>query len=143
MLSPTSTARNRGAPAPNGSTPRVSPRSFAGRATSRAREIAVRLAIGASRARLVRLLLVESLLLAFLGAAASLLVAWGGVRALGTIDPATTLRVTRDSGLGSVAFSAISLDWTAMAFTLGVALVVGLLFGLAPAIGATRASLTD
>jgi predicted permease len=114
-----------------------------GRATSRAREIAVRLAIGASRARLVRLLLVESLLLAFLGAAASLVVAWGGVRALGTIDPATTLRVSRDSGLGSVAFSAISLDWTTLAFALGVALVVGLLFGLAPAIGATRTSLTD
>ena len=51
--------------------------------------------------------------------------------------------MTRDSGLGSVAFSAISLDWTALAFTLGVTLVVGLLFGLVPAIGATRASLTD
>jgi len=114
-----------------------------GRANTRAREIAVRLAIGASRGRLVRLLLIESLLLAFVGAAASLLVAWGGVRALGTIDPATTLRVSRDSGLGAVAFSAISLDWTALAFTLGVTLIVGLVFGLVPAIGATRASLTD
>ena len=114
-----------------------------GRANSRAREIAVRLAIGASRGRLVRLLLIESLLLAFIGSAASLVVAWLGVRALGTIDPATTLRVTRDSSLGSVAFSAISLDWTALVFTLGVTLVVGLLFGLVPAIGATRASLTD
>ena len=114
-----------------------------GRANSRAREIAVRLAIGASRGRLVRLLLIESLLLAFVGAAASLLVAWGGVHALGTIDPATTLRVTRDSGLGSAAFSTISLDWTALAFTLAVTLIVGLMFGLVPAIGATRASLTD
>lgn len=114
-----------------------------GRANSRAREIAVRLAIGASRARLVRLLLIESLLLAFVGAVASLIVAWAGIRALGTIDPATTLRVTRDSGLGSAAFSTISLDWTALAFTLGVTLVVGLMFGLVPAIGATRASLTD
>ncbi|MGH7615694.1 MAG: ADOP family duplicated permease [Gemmatimonadaceae bacterium] len=114
-----------------------------GRANTRAREIAVRLAIGASRGRLVRLLLIESLLLAFVGAGASLVVAWGGVRLLGTIDPATTLRVTRDSGLGAVAFSAISLDWTALAFTLGVTLVVGLVFGLVPAIGATRASLMD
>jgi putative ABC transport system permease protein len=114
-----------------------------GRANTRAREIAVRLAIGASRGRLVRLLLIESVLLAFVGAAVSLVVAWGGVRALGTIDPATTLRVTRDSGLGAVAFSAISLDWTAVAFTLGVTLVVALVFGLVPAIGATRASLTD
>jgi putative ABC transport system permease protein len=114
-----------------------------GRAHGRAREIAVRLAIGASRGRLVRLLLIESLLLAFVGAAASLVVAWAGIRALGTIDPATTLRVTRDSSVGAVAFSAISLDWTALAFTLGVSVVVGLLFGMVPAIGATRASLTD
>ena len=113
-----------------------------GRASARRREIAVRVAIGAGRARLMRLLLTESLLLATVGAVASVAVAWAGVHALGTINPATTLRVSRDSALGSVAFSSITLDWHALAFTFGVSLVVGVLFGLAPALGAARESFT-
>lgn len=112
-----------------------------GRANARRREIAVRLAIGAGRARLVRLLIAESLLLAFVGATASVAVAWAGVRALNTINPATTLRASSNGGLGAVAFSSISLDWTTLAFTLGIAIVVGLVFGLVPAMHATRASL--
>jgi putative ABC transport system permease protein len=114
-----------------------------GRASARQREIGVRLALGAGRARLVRLLLAESVLLALLGGAASVLVAWASVRALGTIDPATTLRLQRDSSLGAMAFSSIALDWRALGFTLAVAITVGVLFGLVPAIGATRESLTD
>ncbi len=113
-----------------------------GRASARRREIAVRVAIGAGRARLIRLLLTESLLLASVGAIASVAVAWAGVHALGTINPATTLRVSRDSALGAVAFSSISLDWYALAFTFAVSLIVGVLFGLAPALGAARASFT-
>jgi putative ABC transport system permease protein len=114
-----------------------------GRATARRREIAVRLAIGAGRGRLVRLLITESLLLAVVGATASVLVAWLGVHALSAVNPATTLHLQRDAGLGAVTFSSISLDWTALAFTFGIALVVGLLFGMVPALNATRASLTD
>jgi len=113
-----------------------------GRASARGREMAVRVAIGAGRSRLIRLLLTESLLLAFLGAVASLAVAWAGVRALGTIDPSTTLRAARDNTVGAVAFAAISLDWNALAFALVVSLVVGVLFGLAPALGAARDSMT-
>jgi putative ABC transport system permease protein len=113
-----------------------------GRASARSREMAVRVAIGAGRSRLVRLLFTESLLLAFFGAVASLLVASAGVRALGAIDPATTLRAARDNAVGAVAFSAISLDWSALGFALVVSLVVGLLFGLAPALGAARDSVT-
>ncbi len=113
-----------------------------GRASARSREMAVRVAIGAGRSRLVRLLLTESLLLAFLGAVASLAVAWAGVHALGTIDPSTTLRGPRGTTVGAVAFSAISLDWNALAFALVVSLVVGVLFGLAPALGAARDSMT-
>ena len=112
-----------------------------GRASARRREIAVRLAIGAARGRLVRLLLTESLLLAFVGGAASIAVAWAGVHALNTINPATTLRATRDSGFGAMAFSSITLDWTTLAFTFGIAVVVGILFGLLPSLHATRASL--
>lgn len=113
-----------------------------GRASARSREMAVRVAIGAGRGRLVRLLFTESLLLAFVGAIASLAVGWVGVHALSTINPATTLRVVRDDSLGSVSFSAISLDWRALTFSLAVSLVVGVLFGLAPAFGAGRGSVT-
>jgi predicted permease len=112
-----------------------------GRASMRRREIALRLAIGASRGRLIRLLLTESLLLALIGAAAGLVVARLSVSALGTVNPATALRVTHDTGLGAVTFSSIALDWPALAFTIAVALVVGMLFGLAPALSATRSSL--
>ena len=83
------------------------------------------------------------MLLALVGGVASVAVAWLGVRALGLIDPATTLRMHRDSGVGVVAFSSIALDWRALAFALGVSLAVGLLFGLVPAMGSTHASLND
>jgi putative ABC transport system permease protein len=114
-----------------------------GRASARRREIAVRLAIGAGRTRLMGLLLTESVLLALVGGAASIVVAWLGVHALSAVNPDTTLRVNRDTSIGAVAFSSITLDWTALAFTFVLALVVGVLFGLVPAFGATRASLTD
>jgi putative ABC transport system permease protein len=99
------------------------------RGGARQREMAVRVAIGAGRRRLVRLLVTESLLLSLAGAAASIAVAWAGVRGLGLVNPATTLRVPRDSGLGVVAFSSIALDWTALGFALGLSIVVGLVFG--------------
>ncbi len=114
-----------------------------GRASTRRREIAVRLAIGAGRGRLIRLLLTESLCLALVGGIASVGVAWLGVHALGTVDPSTTLRLSRDNSFGAMSFSTITLDWRALAFTLGVTLSVGVLFGLVPALGATRASFTD
>jgi hypothetical protein len=104
-----------------------------GRASARSREMAVRIAIGAGRSRLVQLLLTESLLLAFFGAVASLAVAWAGVKALSTVDPSTTLRAVRDNAVGAVAFTAISLDWSALAFALVVSLIVGVV-GLAPAL---------
>ena len=113
------------------------------RGAARQREMAVRLAIGAGRRRLVRLLVTESMLLSLAGAAASIAVAWAGVRALGLVNPATTMRVHGDSSLGVVAFSSITLDWTTLAFALGLSIVVGLVFGIAPALGATRGSLND
>jgi len=112
-----------------------------GRASARRREIAVRLAMGAGRARLVRLLLTESVLLSIIGGAASVAVAWLGVHALSGVDPATMIRGRRAGGIGAVSFTAIHLDWSALAFTLGVSIVVGMLFGLVPALDATRTSL--
>ncbi len=114
-----------------------------GRAATRRREIAVRLAIGARRGRIVRLLLTESVLLALLGGVASVLVAWLGTRALSAVNPQSALQAQGLAGLGIVSFSTINLDYTALAFTLGVAMLVGVLFGLLPALSATRVSLQE
>jgi len=111
-----------------------------GRASARRREIAVRLAIGAGRGRLVRLLLTESMLLAAAGGVAGLFVAFAGVRALTTLNPAVTSHVGRFGGVGSVTLSLIALDWSALVFAIGLTAVVGLIFGLVPALGATRVS---
>jgi predicted permease len=115
-----------------------------GRASARRREIAVRIAIGAGRGRLARLLLVESLLLALLGGVASAGIAWIGARVFAAVDPTAVFGGNRGGPtIGAVAFSSIALDWRVLAFGLATSLVVGVLFGLAPAIGATRASLFD
>jgi putative ABC transport system permease protein len=116
---------------------------FLVRAAGRRREIAVRLAVGAGRARLVRQLLTESALLAALGGAAGVAVAWWGVRLLAALDPARVLGGQRLSGLGAVTFSAVQLDTTALAFAAALSLATGLLFGLVPALQATRPALTD
>ena len=101
------------------------------RATSRQKEIAVRLAIGASRGQLVRQLLTESVLLSVLGGALGLLVAEWGVGALLTV-----LTYGRDP----ISFQ-LTLDIRMLAFTCAVSLLTGLLFGLAPALRATRVDL--
>jgi predicted permease len=112
------------------------------RAAGRRREIAVRLAIGAGRGRLVRQLLTESVVLSGLGGAAGVLVAWWGVRLLAALDPARARGVRALGGLGAVSFDTIRLDTTALAYAAGLALATGILFGLAPALQATRVSLT-
>jgi predicted permease len=98
------------------------------RASRRKREIAIRLALGANRGRLVRQLLTESVLLAAIGALLGLLLAsW-------TLDVALTTELPLpfpvDEGL--------TLDWRVLAFTGGLAIFTGLLFGLAPAIQASK-----
>lgn len=114
-----------------------------GRAASRRREIAIRLAIGAGRGRLVRLLMTESLMLALLGGAASVLVAWWGTHLLQSMNPDVALRIQNLSGLGVAGFASIKLDLVALGFTFLVAIITGLLFGLVPALQATRPALTD
>jgi putative ABC transport system permease protein len=115
---------------------------FLVRASARQREIAVRLAIGASRRRLARQLLTESVLLSLLGGIASVALAWWGARTLATLSPERALGARRLGGLGVVSFASIHLDWRGFAFAAAAALVTGVLFGLVPAIQATRPSLT-
>ncbi len=114
------------------------------RAVSRKQEIAVRLAIGAARTRLVRLLVTESAVLATLGGIASLAVALAGTRILSAINPQDTLRVQGlEGGIGAIGFDSIRLDARALLFAFAATVVVGLLFGLLPALRATRADLTQ
>ncbi|HVD90662.1 MAG TPA: ABC transporter permease [Vicinamibacterales bacterium] len=100
------------------------------RATAREREVAVRLAIGASRRRIVRQMLSESLLIAAIGAGGGVLVAQWISRSL------VAFLSTDDSPL----FVDLGLDWRVFAFTAAVAVTACLLFGLAPAIRATGTS---
>jgi putative ABC transport system permease protein len=111
-----------------------------GRARGRSREIAVRIALGAGRGRLVRLLLAESLLLAFAGGILALVVAWIGTRALSGVRP-DVIDFAARSTIGSVNFSLVQLDWSALAFAFGLAMLVGVAFGLAPALRVTRTRL--
>ena len=98
------------------------------RAAARQREIAVRLAIGASRARLVRQLLTEALLLSALGAAAGIGLAWQGSRVLVNL---------LSSGQAHGIFVDVRPDWLVLAFAAAMALITGVLFGLAPAFRGT------
>jgi predicted permease len=103
------------------------------RASARRREIAVRLSIGAGRGRLIRQLLTESVLLALLGGLGGLLVAFWASRALGAVLPALPVPVTVGLDIG--------LNARVFAFTLGLSVLTGLLFGLAPALQSTRPDL--
>ena len=100
------------------------------RAAARQREIAVRLAIGASRARVVRQLLTEGMLLSICGAALGVLLAWNGSRGL--------LNLLSGGDTGGIVLD-VSPDWLVLAFTTVTACGCGVLFGLAPAFRGTAA----
>jgi len=100
------------------------------RATGRQREIAIRTAMGAGRGRLARQLLTESVLLSMLGGAGGLVLAYAAVRGLVASNPVNLPRM-----------DAVALDGTVLLFTGGITLLLGLVFGLAPAIQAARPAL--
>lgn len=100
------------------------------RAARRSLEMAVRLSIGAGRRQLLSQLLTESMVLAVLGGAVSLLVAYLALRGIGSLVPAEAIETLN-----------LQLDWQLVAFAAAVALGTGLLFGLFPAIHSTRPDL--
>ncbi len=102
------------------------------RATTRSREIAVRSALGASRARIVRQLLTEGSILSVCGGAGGLLLAWWLLPALIALSPANIPRLDE-----------VSIDWLVLSFTLLVSICASILFGLAPALAASRAPLNE
>jgi macrolide transport system ATP-binding/permease protein len=103
------------------------------RSTTRGREIAMRLALGASRSRLIRQLLTESVMMAAIGGALGLLAAYWGARALG-------VWLIQSGGM-TMTWN-ISPDVQVLAFTAAVSVLTGILFGLAPAFRLTRVDLT-
>src|SRR5689334_19681821 len=97
------------------------------RAAARQKEMAIRLALGAPRARLLRLLLTESLLLALAGGAFGLALAYLAMRAFISFSPATIPRTNE-----------IHLDGMALLFTFGITLLTGVAFGLLPALQVSK-----
>jgi putative ABC transport system permease protein len=106
------------------------------RAAGRKREFAIRVSMGATRGRIIRQLLVESTLLAVTGGILGSILGYIGVRALLALSPGNIPRIG-EHGAG------VTIDWRVLAFTLGVSLLTGILFGLFPAIGASRPDLNS
>lgn len=104
------------------------------RASSRKREFATRAALGAGRSQIIRQLLTESLTLSLAGGALGLVLGFSGVRFLLSINPGNIPRIGEDG-------SAVTLDINILLFTLGISLLTGILFGLVPAISASRPNL--
>jgi putative ABC transport system permease protein len=104
------------------------------RATGRKRELATRAALGAGRAQIVRQLLIESLALSLTGGVLGLVLGAVGVRVLLAIAPGGIPRIGENG-------SAVVPDWHVLLFTLGISILTGVVFGLAPAISASRPNL--
>jgi putative ABC transport system permease protein len=105
------------------------------RATGRRREIAIRAAVGAGRGRIVRQLLTESALLSLAGGVVGLAAGYVGIRAILRVSPGNIPMIPRGSSVG--------MDWRIVAFTLGLSLVTGIVFGLIPALQSSRADLNS
>jgi len=102
------------------------------RATARQKEIAIRSAMGASRLRLARQLLTESVLLSLLGGALGILLGWQGIRAALSIIPVQL-----------PSFIHVTVDGTVLVFTFVLAVTTGLLFGIVPAMHTSSAAISD
>ncbi len=106
------------------------------RAAGRKREFAIRVSMGATRGRIIRQLLVESVMLAFTGGVLGLILGYIGMRALLALSPGDIPRIGEHG-------AAVGIDWRVLLFTVGVSFLTGILFGLFPAIGASRPDLNS
>jgi putative ABC transport system permease protein len=106
------------------------------RASGRQREIALRAALGASRWRIVRQLLTESVIVALIGGALGVLVSFWGIDALRAANPGNAARF-------APGWHQLGLNFTVLAFTLGISLFSGIIFGLAPALQVSKPNLND
>jgi len=104
------------------------------RATARKRELATRSALGAGRWHIIRQLLTESLVVSLTGGVLGLILGFAGVRFLLAINPGSIPRIGEDG-------SAVKVDLNILLFTLAISVLTGILFGLVPAIGASRKNL--
>jgi putative ABC transport system permease protein len=106
------------------------------RAAGRKREIAIRVAVGASRARLMRQFISESVVLSLAGGVLGLILGMAGIRALLALNPGNIPRIGENG-------SRVIVDWNVLCFTLLLSLVTGVLFGLIPAFQASRIELSS
>jgi len=102
------------------------------RASGRQREIAMRLALGATRSRILRQMLVESIVLSLIGGLAGVAAASSTLSAVLTLVPAKIPRLNE-----------VSLDWTALGFALLISVLTGVAFGLAPAVQSVKADVSS
>jgi len=106
------------------------------RASGRQREIALRTALGASRWRIIRQLLTESVIVALIGGVVGILVALWGLDALRAANPG-------DAAKFAPGWYQLGLNFTVLAFTVGLSLLCGIVFGLAPALQVSKPNLND
>ncbi|MFB3855313.1 MAG: ABC transporter permease [Vicinamibacterales bacterium] len=106
------------------------------RATVRRREIALRAALGGSRARIVGQLLVESIVLALAAGVLGFFLGWAGIRALLAVNTAGLPRIGEAGAL-------VGIDWRVLLFALVISTLTGIVFGLIPALQSARSDLTS
>jgi len=106
------------------------------RATGRKREIAIRAALGGSRSRIISQVMTESMVLSVMGGALGLVFGTLAIRALLAVNTAGLPRIGVDGAL-------VGIDWRVVAFTIGISLATGLLFGLIPALQSSKTDLAS